>query len=127
MIHEHGDIVMLTVHEDAYDFKGTVLQIFYSRPDKTFPNGLPLYEAVDLGSFIPNYTIVGLSSKLSEDEWRGIVKEFKGYYLNYNEKYKSIYGDTYLITATASGLSLLKSKNLSPGTTLILKKQNSKI
>lgn len=69
-----------------------------------------------------DYTIIGLGSEISEEQWGKIV-EFRGYrendeemYLDYTEAIPTI-----IHTATASGLSLIRFHNLNPETTLLVK------
>lgn len=126
MIHEHGDIVMVEVKSDAKIF-GIVPSLpkdYLFFDDNFGHDGTCEIQLPAIG-----YTIVGLSSKLSEDEWRGIVETNSEGFEHYmtDEEYDRSDHVYPLPTATESGLSLLKSKNLSPDTTLILKKQNSKI
>ena len=81
-----------------------------------------LYETLPEG----NYTIIGKASEISEEQWEEIVAidelevvGIGGYsgFVNYEDK------NTFFSTATESGLSLIKSMNLIPPTTLIIKKQ----
>lgn len=69
-----------------------------------------------------SYTLVGLGSELTEEQWKEIIEDtwesgdFIGWsFRDYSDKHSTF------DTATESGLSLLKSKSLSPNTTVILK------
>lgn len=133
MIHEHGDIVMVRVTEDAQDFKLNISSedewyvLEYLTQNLDEESGFyGEWGEADVELPPGSYTIVGLSSKLSEDEWGDIIPEITAdgtqfYYPDFGGRQTMMAVDLKR-TATESGLSLLKSKGMKWETTLILKK-----
>lgn len=72
-----------------------------------------------------SWGIVGVGSSLTEDQWKGIVEQIEvmsGDDLidGFKDYCDPVHG---YVSPTSSGFSLLKSKGLNPGNTLILIKQ----
>lgn len=70
--------------------------------------------------------LIGKASKLTEEQWELVVEGMPEYYLDY-EADNDNNVITYVHYATESGMSLLKSMNLNPSTTLIIQKLNNEL
>lgn len=112
------------VPSGAYDFdiNGSELFFINKHKDDPYPLGLDDVDGRDLPSGV--WQILGRGSELTEEQWKQgslnwieIVDEVG--YRDYT-RYEDF---RYFKTATESGLSLLKSKNLNPDNALILIKK----
>lgn len=95
-------------------------ELSYYTPRALSP--IKIYDDLPLGS----WELIGLAKDLTEDQWKGVVEVLNTFvgdngqridvFVDYDNNFECD-------TAAESGLSLLKSKSLNPGTTLILKRK----
>lgn len=126
-IAEHGDYLLVQVPEDAHSFEvyeNNVIGgycIMYLR-------GNPDY-ACEYSPNLPpgNYSIVGKGNELKWSDWVGIVEKENDESESLNCWWYKDYEKNEIMTKNAvkSGLSLIRSKGLSPEITLIIKKENN--
>lgn len=120
---QHGNFLLIDVPEDAKSFLIKDHLLFYEHSfDKV---GLGEDEIINLKT--EKYSLVGIASSLTEEQWKGIVEEYiysgkiSFYaYKDYTGKIPECEDD--ILSATESGLSLLAAHGKKPSTTLIITK-----
>lgn len=119
------EFLFVEVPEEAVKFKisGTGYPCYLK------DNSWHVCEPVNLSS---EYVIIGKASKLTEEDWRGIVDEMNEMFIEepyppYKEVWAPIFTSyteamPFVATATESGQSLIQSLGMEPATTLIIEK-----
>lgn len=112
--------IAVTIPEDANIETAFIASERYS-PTLVYKTKTSL-TSVHISLPLGNWQILDRADWLEEDQWKGIVA-----YIPYGnlQRWRDYSGnESFCLSATESGLSLLKSKGLNPDTTLILIKQS---